>query len=148
MEKDIIEVIKSLGEFMSIGGAEASKIAQASEILGVEFAEDFKKYTQTFGAIRIDDIDLCGVVDYDAISTVALTQEMRDFSDFPMDCYVIESLGIDDIVCVQKSDGKVYQYAPDSELELIADSLGEYLLSENDVRNERSNYWKESAKDL
>lgn len=82
------------------------------------------------------------------VSTIVRTQSMREFPDFPMDCYVIESLGIDNIVIVQKTDGKVYQYAPGEDLEHIANSFGEYLLGENEARKKRSDYWKGKAKDL
>lgn len=149
MEQNIVDLINELGgkaeDFYSCGEVKPSKIIQAAQTLGVEFAKDFVEYVQKFGAIEVDDMELCGIDDDPDTSTVEQTQDMRDFSDFPMDCYVIESLRIDNIVIVQKSDGTVYQYAPGEDLELIANSLGEYLLSENDIRNKRSEYWKGSA---
>lgn len=149
MEQNIVDLINSLGsksdDFYTSGEVASSKIAQAAATLGVEFAKDFVEYAQKFGAVELDYVEYCGIVDFNNTSTVWRTQNMRDFSDFPMDCYVIEALGIDNIVIVQKSDGKVYQYAPGHELEFIANSLGEYLLSENEIRNERSNYWKGRA---
>lgn len=149
MEQNIVDLINSLGgksdDFYTSGEVASSKIAQAAVTLGVEFAKEFVEYAQKFGAVELDYVEYCGIVDFNNTSTVWRTQNMREFSDFPMDCYVIESLGIDNIVTVQKSDGKVYQYAPGHELEFIANSFGEYLLSKNEVRNERSEYWKGRA---
>lgn len=93
-------------------------------------------------------MELCGVDDFPNTSTVVRTQDMREFSDFPQDCYVIEITGMDNITIVQKSDGKVYQYAPGEDLVLVANSLGEYLLDRCDAGSERSDYWKEREKDL
>ncbi len=74
----------------------------------VEFADDFAEYVQKFGSISVGSIELCGIDEDPDCSTIDKTEEMRDqFSDFPMDCYVIESVGIDDAVMVQKTDGKI-----------------------------------------
>ena len=152
MEQNIIEVINSLADesedFFSKGGVESSKIAQAEESLGVNFSKDFWKYTQKFGYIEVDGMELCGVVDSRHVSTVIRTQNMRElFSDFPMDCYVIESVGIDNAVMVQKSDGKIYQFLHGHNLMLAADSLSEYLLNGGDFRKERVEYWKARSND-
>lgn len=147
MNQKIIDVINSLGDksddFFSKGEVESSKIAQAEESLGVNFSKDFWKYTQKFGYIEVDGMELCGVVDSRHVSTVIRTQNMRElFSDFPMDCYVIESVGIDNAVMVQKSDGKIYQFLHGHDLMFAADSLSEYLLNGGDFRKERVEYWK------
>jgi hypothetical protein len=134
--------------FFSKGVVESSKIAQAEESLGVNFSKDFWKYTQKFGYIEVDGMELCGVVDSRHVSTGIRTQNMRElFSDFPMDCYVIESVGIDNAVMVQKSDGKIYQFLHGHNLMLAADSLSEYLLNGGDFRKERIDYWKARAND-
>jgi hypothetical protein len=152
MNYNIIDVINSLADksddFFSKGEVESSKIAQAEESLGVNFSKDFWKYTQKFGYIEVDGMELCGVVDSRHVSTVIRTQNMRElFSDFPMDCYVIESVGIDNAVMVQKSDGKIYQFLHGHELLFAADSLSEYLLNGGDFRKERVEYWKARSND-
>ena len=129
--------------FFSKGEVESSKIAQAEESLGVNFSKDFWKYTQKFGYIEVDGMELCGVVDSRHVSTVIRTQNMRElFSDFPMDCYVIESVGIDNAVMVQKPDGKIYQFLHEHDLLFAANSLSEYLFNGGDFRKERIDYWK------
>ena len=147
----IIDVINSLGEsskLYSIGKVEPSKIEEASKMLDVDFAEEFTEYTQEYGAISVAGIELCGVVNSKNLSTVVRTQEMRElFSDFPMDCYVIESVGIDNAVMVQKPDGKIYQFLHGHDLLFAADSLSEYLLNGGDFRKERIDYWKARAND-
>ena len=152
MNYNIIDVINSLADksddFFSKGEVESSKIAQAEESLGVNFSKDFWKYTQKFGYIEVDGMELCGVVDSRHVSTVIRTQNMRElFSDFPMDCYVIESVGIDNAVMVQKSDGKIYQFLHGHDLLFAANSLCEYLLNGGDFRKERIDYWKARAND-
>ena len=151
MNQNILDVINSLGEsdeLLSIGEMEYSKIVQASEKIGVEFAKDFVEYTHNFGAISVGGIELCGIDEDPECSTVDRTLDMRElFSDFPMDCYVIESVGIDNAVMVQKSDGKIYQFLHGHNLMLAADSLSEYLLNGGDFRKERVEYWKARSND-
>ena len=151
MNQNILDVINLLGKsskLYSIGKVEPSKIEEASKMLDVDFAEEFTEYTQEYGAISVAGIELCGVVNSKNLSTVVRTQEMRElFSDFPMDCYVIESVGIDNAVMVQKSDGKIYQFLHGHNLMLAADSLSEYLLNGGDFRKERVEYWKARAND-
>ncbi|MBR4714259.1 MAG: SMI1/KNR4 family protein [Paludibacteraceae bacterium] len=150
MKQNIIDVINSLGEndeLYSVGEVDPSKIVEAAETLGVKFAKDFVEYTQKFGSISVGSMELCGIDDEWNCSTVDQTQEMRElYPNFPKDCYVIENLGIDDAVAVQKSDGKVYQFAEGyEELEFLADSLGEYLLAGSEKRDERSEFWKSQS---
>ena len=151
MNQNIIDVINSLGEtdkLYFVGEVDLSEIAQAAEALNVEFAKDFVEYTQKFGSISVGSIELCGIDEDPECSTVDRTLDMRElFSDFPMDCYVIESVGIDNAVMVQKSDGKIYQFLHGHELLFAADSLSEYLLNGGDFRKERVEYWKARSND-
>ena len=146
MNQNILDVINSLGEtnkLYFVGEVDLSEIAQAAEALNVEFAKDFVEYVQRFGAISVGSIELCGIDEDPECSTVDRTLEMRElFSDFPMDCYVIESVGIDNAVMVQKPDGKIYQFLHGHDLLFAADSLSEYLLNGGDFRKERIEYWK------
>jgi hypothetical protein len=151
MNQNIIDVINSLGEtdkLYFVGEVDLSEIAQAAEALNVEFAKDFVEYTQKFGSISVGSIELCGIDEDPECSTVDRTLDMREmFSDFPMDCYVIESVGIDNAVMVQKSDGKIYQFLHGHDLLFAADSLSEYLLNGGDFRKERVEYWKARSND-
>ena len=146
MNQNILDVINSFGETNKlhfVGEVDLSEIAQAAEALNVEFAKDFVEYVQRFGAISVGSIELCGIDEDPECSTVDRTLDMRElFSDFPMDCYVIESVGIDNAVMVQKSDGKIYQFLHGHDLLFAADSLSEYLLNGGDFRKERIEYWK------
>ena len=151
MNHNIIDVINSLGEtdkLYFVGEVDLSEIAQAAEALNVEFAKDFVEYTQKFGSISVGSIELCGIDEDPECSTVDRTLDMREmFSDFPMDCYVIESVGIDNAVMVQKSDGKIYQFLHGHELLFAADSLSEYFLNGGDFRKGRVEYWKARSND-
>lgn len=151
MNQNIIDVINSLGEtdkLYFVGEVDLSEIAQAAEALNVEFAKDFVEYTQKFGSISVGSIELCGIDEDPECSTVDRTLDMREmFSDFPMDCYVIESVGIDNAVMVQKSDGKIYQFLHGHELLFAADSLSEYFLNGGDFRKGRVEYWKARSND-
>ncbi len=151
MNQNILDVINSFGEtnkLYFVGEVDLSEIAQAAEALNVEFAKDFVEYVQRFGAISVGSIELCGIDEDPECSTVDRTLDMRElFSDFPMDCYVIESVGIDNAVMVQKSDGKIYQFLHGHDLMFAADSLSEYLLNGGDFRKERIDYWKARAND-
>ena len=146
MNQNILDVINSLGEtnkLYFVGEVDLSEIAQAAEAVNVEFAKDFVEYVQRVGAISVGSIELCGIDEDPECSTVDRTLEMRElFSDFPMDCYVIESVGIDNAVMVQKPDGKIYQFLHEHDLLFAANSLSEYLLNGGDFRKERVDYWK------
>ena len=146
MNQNILDVINSLGEtdkLYFVGEVDLSEIAQAAEALNVEFAKDFVEYVQRFGSISVGSIELCVIDEDPECSTVDRTLNMREiFSDFPMDCYVIESVGIDNAVMVQKPDGKIYQFLHGHDLLFAADSLSEYLLNGGDFRKERIEYWK------
>ena len=151
MNQNIIDVINSLGEtdkLYFVGEVDLSEIVQAAEALNVEFAKDFVEYTHKFGSISVGSIELCGIDEDPECSTVDRTLDMRElFSDFPMDCYVIESVGIDNAVMVQKPDGKIYQFLHGHDLLFAADSLSEYLLNGGDFRKERVEYWKARSND-
>lgn len=150
-EQNIIDVIYSLAQtdkLYSGDGSDASAIEAAKEALCVEFSEDFVEYVQKFGSILVRDIELCAIVDNE-YSTVAQTKKMRkNFEDFPIDCYVIENIGIDNIVMVQNAEGRVFQYKPEHGLTLAGNSLSDYLLNGDDYRKERREYWQARLNNL
>jgi hypothetical protein len=134
MKENLIDVINSLikksYDFYIGGEVEPSKIARVAESMNVELAKDFVEFTQKFGMIQIFefDLDIFGIDDDPNYCIFDRTKDLRDaYPDFPMDCYVIESFGLWNFVMVQKSNGKIYMYAPGKELSLVADSLTEYI---------------------
>lgn len=134
MKENLVDLIKSLTKstydsYIS-GEVEPSKIARVAESMNVEFAKDFVVFVQKFGMIQIYeyDMDIFGVDDDPNYCVYDRTKDLRDaYPDFPLDCYVIESLGLWNFVMVQKADGKIYMYTPGKGLSLVAKSLKEYI---------------------
>ena len=58
-------------------------------------------------------------------------KDSKIITNMPIDVYVIENTAIDGIITVQKSDGKVYSITMSGKMELICDSLTDYVLQSN-----------------
>lgn len=127
---NIVQVINSLPNLLSLKPAEECQIVDAAIQLRISFAEEYKEYLAEFGAILADGIELSGIAKSDHRSVVALTQ--KEWSLNPKvshNMYVIENTCIDGIVVWQDASGAIYQSRPSMEPIKIADSFSDYLLS-------------------
>ena len=105
-------------------------IKQTEQKLKLVFADDYKAFLHQYGAALLGDKEINGICDAVRLSVVEATERARSFfPEFPEDAYVIEELHIDHIITIQKADGIVYSYGPADKAMKIADSLGEYLLT-------------------
>lgn len=124
----IVEEIQGLKNLLPLKGATDAKITDAELRLGVAFAEDYKEYLSTFGAIIADGIELTGIANSPHRDVVAVTkQEWALNSSVPHKMYVIENTGIDGIIFWQNGDGKIYRTSPNQQPKKIAESLSEYV---------------------
>ena len=122
------ELMKDVDDFVSLQPADVSDIEAAEAKLGLSFAADFKEYLLAFGAASFDGRELTGICKSERLSVVSSTERAREFyPNFPKNAYVIEELGFDHILIVQKSNERVYSYGPGDSGQMIAESLLQYL---------------------
>ena len=128
---NIISLIKNSSNFVSLQPASASEIQAAETQLGLLFASDYKEYLLAFGAASFDGKELTGISKSERLSVVSATERARSFYPLlPRSIYVIEELGFDNYFIVQDSSGRVYSYGTSDLGKLIAESLKEYLFTE------------------
>ncbi len=110
---DIINILRSLPNFVHMTGATESDISSAETALGLTFADDYRKYVFAFGAAAVNGHELTGVCSSKRLNVVDVTIEERNNNeDIPANWYVLEQANIDGIVIWQAPSGEIYQTAP------------------------------------
>ena len=125
----IIEFLEAREDLVFSGGKDDTKIREAEEQLGLEFAEEYRDYLRKYGSVSYVDHELTGLNRSKRLNVVDCTTEQRIHNDcLETGMYVVENLGIDGIVVLQKSDGTVHMlFSYDNEISKVASSLVEYL---------------------
>ena len=124
----IVSTLKMKENFVSLKQVDDEKIKAAEEELGLKFNEDYKKCIKEFGIFSFDGHEFTGISPSNRLDIVAVTKEYRDLiKDVKDDLYVIEKLGIDNIVIWQNTEGKIYQSNTSGTFEKIADSFEDYI---------------------
>ena len=125
----IIKTIESFKRKRFTGSVSSTLIENAEKELGICITPEYKEILQEYGSLCVKGEEFLGIDDehYDLVKA---TQEARKNDvHFPQDVYVIENTAIDGILIVQRNTGALYTYQPNSELQHLAHSLEEYLLS-------------------
>ncbi len=126
----IVDVINSLPDLLPLKPASSTQITDAEIQLRVSFADEYKDYLTSFGAIMADGIELTGIAKSDHRNVVFITKRERGLNpNVPNTMYVVEDTHIDGIVIWQDTKGFVYQTQPDSCPKKIAESLADYIFS-------------------
>lgn len=113
---------------LPLKSATEMQITDAELQLRIRFADEYKEYLKAFGAIMADGIELTGIAKAEYRSVVSLTKQERELNPkVPNTMYVIENTGVDGIIIWQDSLGNVYRTKADTEPEMIASSLYEYI---------------------
>jgi len=127
--KNIIDVINSLPDLLSLKAATPMQITDAELQLRVSFSNEYKEYLSTFGAIMADGIELSGIAKSEHRSVVSLTKKEWELNPkVPHTMYVIENTCVDGIIIWQDKSGLIYQSNPNSKPQKIAASLTEYII--------------------
>lgn len=130
--KDIIQTISDLEDMRFIKPASMEQIIKAEKKLGVNFADDYTKYVEKYGAISAKGVELTGVTNYERLSVVSVTKRERNMNpNIPANMYVIENIAIDGIIALQDETGKVYTITPNGSPKLSYKSLSEYIEKSN-----------------
>lgn len=126
--KSIVETIQSLPSMISFKPAANGEIINAQIELRVSFAEEYKSYLSTFGAIVAEGIELTGIAKAKHRDVVLVTKQEWDMNgNVPHTMYVIENTGVDGIIIWQSSEGKIYRTTANSQPVQIAESMTEYI---------------------
>lgn len=127
---EFVDKIRESEDFLPQKPVTDDAIKQTEKKLKLVFADDYKAFLLHYGAALLGDKEINGICDAVRLSVVEATERARSFfPEFPKDAYVIEELHIDHIITIQKADGVVYSYGPADKAKKIADSLGDYLLT-------------------
>ena len=127
---NILEIIKSLKDVRSLGGANETQILEAESLIGLEFSDEFKEYVKEYGAVFAHGLELLGVSRSKRLDAASVTLEERELNEnFPNDMYVVENLGIDGILILQNEKGEVFEIFTNTKPKKIYNSLVDYLLN-------------------
>jgi hypothetical protein len=125
---NIIQTIQKLPQLLPLKGASEAEIAVAEKKLALHFAQEYKSYLQTFGAILADGIELTGIAKSKSRDVVSVTLQERELNpEVSQAYYVVENVGIDGIVIWQNENGEIFQTLPQTPPQKIANSLVEYV---------------------
>lgn len=131
---EFIEVMRNRPHFYAEKGVSTLQIEHAEKLLELKFALDFKECLYEFGAVSVDGHDFTGFSADKYLDVVDVTLSEREKNpNIPKDWYVIEQANIDGIVIWQNQKGEIFQTQPYRENIKIANSIVEYITSENKI---------------
>lgn len=123
-----METFQSFGDFVSMDGASNDEIRKAQQELSVVFAEDYKEYLKEFGVASANGHDVTGIVKSKRLNVVEATKNAKlKNPNIPKELYLIEDVGIDQILTWQDAQGKLYQTAGVNAPTLLPKSFVEYV---------------------
>ena len=124
----LTDAFAAKNSFLSGKGISNEQISQAEQNLGLSFSEEYREYLSLYGIAAFDGHELTGITKSNRLDVVSTTIEARKrYPDLPGDLYVVESTGIEELIILQNTDGKVFGCAPNYRLEKICDSLSDYI---------------------
>ena len=125
---NIIEVMKSIPDYIGSNGRSEDEIAAAEKSLGTTFAPDYRLYLEEIGLACFDGHELTGVTNNARLSVVAATEQERAANpNVPSSWYVVEQTGFDGIVIWQTPIGEIHQTSIRTSGQKPYHSLVEYL---------------------
>ena len=128
MSDQVIREIENLEKLHRFRPAQEADVAAAEKALALRFAEDYRNYLLHFGTVLAQGIALTGLGGIKRLDVVQQTLQQRSMrKDFPTDMYVLEDIGVDGIIFLQREDGTVYGLRPGGSPQKTADSLCHYL---------------------
>lgn len=124
----ISEFLRTLPKYYNSKAATCEQIIEAEKKLNLKFSREYIDYLKEYGAISFGGHEITGLNVDDYLDVVAVTLAEREINnDFPKNCLVLQNLGIEGILVLSDTEGKVYEYSKGHELKKIAESLYEYL---------------------
>lgn len=108
---DLIATLKNKKGFISLKKPASSEIiVNAEKELELSFSKEYKDYVSAFGAASFVGHEITGVCTSKAYDVINITKQARELCpDIPLDRYVIEYSGVDNIYIWQDKKGYIYQ---------------------------------------
>lgn len=125
---EIIKTISCLPDLLPLKAATETQISEAQIQLCLRFADEYKEYLASYGAILADGIELTGIAKSEHRNVVFVTKKKWQLnSNVPHTLYVVEDTTVDGVVIWQDGQGTIYKTTPNCEPIQIAESLDGYL---------------------
>ena len=125
----IVELIKSLPDYIGSNGRSDADISCAEKQLKTQFSPEYTQYLQQIGLAAFDGRELTGLCKDKRLNVVDVTLEERSRNQsIPENWYVVEQANIDGIVFWQAPNSSIYQTSPNMPCKKICNSLSDYLL--------------------
>lgn len=125
---NIIEVMKSIPDYIGSNGRSENEIAAAEKSLGTTFAPDYRLYLKEIGLACFDGHEFTGITNNARLSVVAVTEQERAANpNISSSWYVVEQTGFDGIVIWQTPKGDVYEAMSGTVCKKNYKTLAEYL---------------------
>lgn len=106
---NIIEVMKSIPDYIGSNGRSEREIVSAEKSLGTKFAPDYRLYLKEIGLACFDGHELTGLTNDARLSVVAVTEQERAANpNIPDSWYVVEQTGFDGMIIWQNTSGEVF----------------------------------------
>ena len=119
---------ESRKSFLAGAGATPEQISTAEKMLGLSFSQEYREYLSVYGIAAFDGHEMTGISKADRLNVIKVTQEARaKYPNIPADYYVIEQVGVEELIVLQSGNGEIYSCAPNYKLEKICDSLSAYI---------------------
>ena len=127
---NIIEVMKSIPDYIGSNGRSECEIVAAEKSLGTKFAPDYRLYLKEIGLACFNGHELTGITNDTRLSVVAVTEQERAANpNIPSSWYVVEQTGFDGIVIWQAPTGELYQSTPRAPGKKSHNTLRDYILA-------------------
>ena len=124
---DTIRLIEKEFKLYRLHGVSDKLISDAENKLNRSFAGDYKEYLAHYGAISFGSTELSGLVGSSNVITMTLA-EIKHNDTFPIDSIVLENVGINHMLILQKDSGQVYEWtAPSGKVGKTYPNLTQYL---------------------
>ena len=125
----ITDAFESRKSFLAGKGASPEQISQAEKQLGLSFAREYREYLSSYGIAAYDGHELTGITKSDRLNVVSVTKEAKArYASIPTDYYVVEQVGVEELIIWQNGNGEIYGCAPNYKLGKICDSLRDYIV--------------------
>lgn len=124
---NIVEKMNSISDLSAIKGCTIAQLREAQEELNLTFPEEYIEYVKAFGCVDFGATEWTGLNIKGRLNTVEATKKEQEVNkNFPLNCFVLENLGIDAKMIIVDEDGKVYLLQYDKKM-FLCNSISEYL---------------------
>lgn len=124
---NILDLISGISGMKSIGACSVDQLESAQDELDLHFPKEYREYLLTYGAIRFNGVELCGLNINGHLNVVEATKEEKRVNDyFPSKMFVIEDLCIDAKKIIGDEKGNIYLLQRDRK-KLICTTFLDYI---------------------